>query len=78
MWWCFATYLLGSHPNGLKYFDVAVNVLSDVGKNQIKHMRRLYQSFQNSYIPVKKPSRSLIHSVSDSQMQLAICRKMDL
>lgn len=26
------------------------------------------------YVPTKKPSRSLIHSVSDTQMQLAICK----
>lgn len=30
--------------------------------------------FNALYVPTKKPSRSLIHSVSDTQMQLAICK----
>lgn len=74
------THLLGSFTKGylsrsLEYFDATVNALSDRKKSP---STSIYAScinlFNVLYVPTKKPSRSLIHSVSDTQMQLAICK----
>lgn len=74
------THLLGSFTKGypsrnLEYFDATVNAFSDGKKSPSTSIYTgCINLFYALYVPTKKPSRSLIHSVSDTQMQLPICK----